>query len=128
GFALIGPHPENSRLMGEKVSAKQAMSKAGVPVVPGSEGALPEQGPEIVKIARKIGYPVIIKSAGGGGGRGMRVVHTEAALLNAVTMTRAEAQAAFASAAVYLEKYLEHPRHVEIQVLADAHKNVVYRG
>src|SRR3989449_10710627 len=124
GFVFIGPRPENIRLMGDKVSAKQAMTKAGVPTVPGSDGALPEDAKEIVRVARKIGYPVIIKAAGGGGGRGMRVVHTEAALLNAVTMTRAEAQAAFASAAVYLEKYLEHPRHVEIQVLADAHKNV----
>src|SRR5467141_1690652 len=128
GFVFIGPRPENIRLMGDKVSAKQAMAKAGVPTVPGSDGALPEDAKEIVRVARKVGYPVIIKAAGGGGGRGMRVVHTEAALLNAVTMTRAEAQAAFASAAVYLEKYLEHPRHIEIQVLADAHKNVVYLG
>ncbi len=128
GFVFIGPRPENIRLMGDKVSAKQAMTKAGVPTVPGSDGALPEDAKEIVRIARKVGYPVIIKAAGGGGGRGMRVVHTEAALLNAVAMTRAEAQAAFASAAVYLEKYLEHPRHIEIQVLADAHKNVVYLG
>jgi len=128
GFVFIGPRPENIRLMGDKVSAKQAMAKAGVPTVPGSDGALPEDAKEIVRVARKVGYPVIIKAAGGGGGRGMRVVHTEAALLNAVAMTRAEAQAAFASAAVYLEKYLEHPRHIEIQVLADAHKNVVYLG
>src|SRR5437867_2520604 len=128
GFVFIGPRPENIRLMGDKVSAKQAMTKAGVPTVPGSDGALPEDAKEIVRVARKIGYPVIIKAAGGGGGRGMRVVHTEAALLNAVTMTRARARAAVGSAAVYLEKYLEHPRHVEIQVLADAHKNVVYLG
>jgi acetyl-CoA carboxylase biotin carboxylase subunit len=128
GFVFIGPRPENIRLMGDKVSAKQAMSKAGVPTVPGSDGALPEDAKEIVRVARKVGYPVIIKAAGGGGGRGMRVVHTEAALLNAVAMTRAEAQAAFASAAVYLEKYLEQPRHIEIQVLADAHKNVVHLG
>ena len=106
--------------MGDKVSAKQAMIKAGVPCVPGSDGALPDDPKEIVRIARKIGYPVIIKAAGGGGGRGMRVVHTEAALLNAVNMTRAEAQAAFGNAVVYLEKFLEQPRHIEIQVLADS--------
>jgi acetyl-CoA carboxylase, biotin carboxylase subunit len=128
GFVFIGPRPENIRLMGDKVNAKQAMIKAGVPTVPGSDGALPEDAKEIVRVARKVGYPVIIKAAGGGGGRGMRVVHTEAALLNAVSMTRAEAQAAFANATVYLEKYLEHPRHIEIQVLADAHKNAVYLG
>ena len=126
GFVFIGPRPENIRLMGDKVSAKAAMSKAGVPTVPGSEGALPEDPKEIVRIARKVGYPVIIKAAGGGGGRGMRVVHTEAALLNAVNMTRAEAQAAFANPVVYLERYLEQPRHIEIQILADAHKNAVH--
>src|SRR5919205_593354 len=128
GFVFIGPRPENIRLMGDKVSAKQAMVKAGVPTVPGSEGALPDDAKEIVRIARKVGYPVIIKAAGGGGGRGMRVVHTEAALLNAVNMTRSEAQAAFANPMVYLEKYLERPRHIEIQVLADAHKNAIYLG
>ena len=128
GFVFIGPRPENIRLMGDKVSAKQAMTKAGVPTVPGSEGALPEDPKEVVRIARKVGYPVIIKAAGGGGGRGMRVVHTEAALLNAVSLTRAEAQAAFANPVVYLERYLEQPRHIEIQVLADAHKNAVYLG
>jgi acetyl-CoA carboxylase, biotin carboxylase subunit len=126
GFVFIGPRPENIRLMGDKVSAKAAMAKAGVPTVPGSEGALPDDPKEIVKIARKVGYPVIIKAAGGGGGRGMRVVHTEAALVNAVNMTRAEAQAAFANPTVYLERYLEEPRHIEIQVLADAHKNAVH--
>ena len=128
GFVFIGPRPENIRLMGDKVTAKQAMLKAGVPCVPGSEGALPEDPKEIVRIARKIGYPVIIKAAGGGGGRGMRVVHTEAALLNAVSMTRGEAQAAFSNPMVYLEKYLENPRHIEIQVLADSHKSAVYLG
>jgi acetyl-CoA carboxylase biotin carboxylase subunit len=128
GFVFIGPRPENIRLMGDKVSAKHAMIKAGVPVVPGSEGALPEQGPEIVKIARKVGYPVIIKASGGGGGRGMRVVHTEAALLNAVNLTRQEALAAFGNATVYMEKFLENPRHIEIQVLADEHKNAVFLG
>jgi acetyl-CoA carboxylase, biotin carboxylase subunit len=128
GFVFIGPRPENIRLMGDKVSAKQAMAKAGVPTVPGSEGALPDDPKETVRVARKIGYPVIIKAAGGGGGRGMRVVHTEAALLNAVNMTRTEAQAAFANPMVYLERYLEQPRHIEIQVLTDAHKNAVYLG
>jgi acetyl-CoA carboxylase biotin carboxylase subunit len=128
GFVFIGPRPENIRLMGDKVSAKQAMTKAGVPTVPGSEGALPEDPKEIVRIARKVGYPVIIKASGGGGGRGMRVVHTEAALLNAVNMTRNEAQSAFANPVVYLERYLENPRHIEIQVLADSHKNCVYLG
>jgi acetyl-CoA carboxylase biotin carboxylase subunit len=126
GFVFIGPRPENIRLMGDKVSAKQAMIKAGVPCVPGSEGALPEDPKEIVRIARKVGYPEIIKASGGGGGRGMRVVHTEAALLNAVNMTRTEAQAAFANPTVYLERYLEQPRHIEIQVLADEHKNAVH--
>ena len=128
GFVFIGPRPENIRLMGDKVSAKQAMTKAGVPTVPGTEGALTDDPKETVRIARKIGYPVIIKAAGGGGGRGMRVVHTEAALLNGVNMTRTEAQAAFANPVVYLERYLEQPRHIEIQVLADAHKNAVYLG
>ena len=128
GFVFIGPRPENIRLMGDKVSAKAAMVKAGIPTVPGSEGALPDDPKEIVRVARKIGYPVIIKAAGGGGGRGMRVVHTEAALLNAVNMTRSEAQAAFANPTVYLERYLEQPRHIEIQVLADAHKNALHLG
>ena len=128
GFVFVGPRPENIRLMGDKVSAKRAMTKAGVPTVPGSEGALPEDPKEIVRIARKVGYPVIIKAAGGGGGRGMRVVHTEAALLNAVNTTRNDAQAAFANPVVYLERYLEHPRHIEFQVLADAHKNAVHLG
>jgi acetyl-CoA carboxylase, biotin carboxylase subunit len=104
------------------------MIKAGVPTVPGSEGALPEDPKEVVKVARKIGYPVIIKAAGGGGGRGMRVVHTEAALVHAVATTRGEAQAAFGNAAVYMEKFLEKPRHVEIQVLADTQKNAVWLG
>src|SRR3954467_14224161 len=128
GFVFIGPRPENIRLMGDKGSAKQAMLKAGVPTVPGSDGALPEDTKEIVRIARKVGYPVIIKASGGGGGRGMRVVHTEAALLNAVNMTRAEAQAAFANPVIYLEKYLERPRHIEVQILADAHKNAIHLG
>ena len=128
GFVFIGPRPDTIRLMGDKVSAKNTMIKAGVPVVPGSEGALPEEPQEIVKIARKVGYPVIIKASGGGGGRGMRVVHTEAALINAVAMTRQEAKAAFGNPTVYMEKFLETPRHVEIQVLADEHRNAVYLG
>ena len=128
GFVFIGPRAESIRLMGDKVSAKQAMVKAGVPTVPGSAGALPDDPKEIVKIAREIRYPVIIKAAGGGGGRGMRVVHTEAALINAVNMTRSEAQAAFANPTVYMEKFLENPRHIEIQVLADQHRNAVWLG
>jgi acetyl-CoA carboxylase biotin carboxylase subunit len=128
GFVFIGPRPENIRLMGDKVSAKQAMNKAGVPCVPGSEGALAEDSAEIVKMARAIRYPVIIKAAGGGGGRGMRVVHTEAALLPAVNLTRGEALAAFGNPTVYMEKFLEHPRHIEIQVLADEHRNAVWLG
>jgi acetyl-CoA carboxylase biotin carboxylase subunit len=126
GFVFIGPRPDTIRLMGDKVSAKAAMLKAGVPCVPGSEGALPEDPKEIVRIARAIGYPVIIKAAGGGGGRGMRVVHTEAALIPAVTLTRSEAQAAFGNPMLYMEKFLTTPRHIEIQVLADEHKNAVY--
>jgi acetyl-CoA carboxylase biotin carboxylase subunit len=128
GFAFIGPRPETIRLMGDKVSAKRAMIKAGVPCVPGSDGALPDNPKEIIAIAKKVGYPVIIKAAGGGGGRGMRVVHTEAALVNAVNMTREEAGRAFGNPEVYMEKFLEKPRHVEIQVLADTHGNAVWLG
>ncbi len=128
GFVFIGPRPETIRLMGDKVSAKQAMIAAGIPVVPGSEGALPEDPKEVIEIAKRVGYPVIIKASGGGGGRGMRVVHTEAALPNAVAMTRSEAGAAFNNPEVYLEKYLENPRHIEIQVLADGGRNAVWLG
>ncbi|MBR7799352.1 acetyl-CoA carboxylase biotin carboxylase subunit [Undibacterium fentianense] len=128
GFVFIGPRAESIRLMGDKVSAKHAMIEAGVPCVPGSEGALPDDPKVIVQTARKVGYPVIIKAAGGGGGRGMRVVHTEAALLNAVTMTKTEAGAAFGNPEVYMEKFLENPRHVEIQILADQHGNAVWLG
>ncbi|QYF91606.1 acetyl-CoA carboxylase biotin carboxylase subunit [Massilia sp. PAMC28688] len=128
GFVFIGPRSESIRLMGDKVSAKQAMIRAGVPCVPGSEGALPDEPKEIIQTARRVGYPVIIKAAGGGGGRGMRVVHTEAALLNAVAMTKTEAGTAFGNPEVYMEKYLENPRHVEIQILADEHKNAVWLG
>ena len=128
GFVFIGPTSESIRTMGDKVSAKRAMIKAGVPCVPGSEGALPEDPKEIIKIARSVGYPVIIKAAGGGGGRGMRIVHTEAALLAAVQTTRTEAGAAFGNPSVYMEKFLENPRHIEIQVLADTHRNAVWLG
>jgi len=128
GFQFIGPTPESIRIMGDKVSAKQAMIRAGVPCVPGSDGELPDDPVQIRRIARAVGYPVIIKAAGGGGGRGMRVVHTEAALVNAVQMTKAEAGAAFGNPAVYMEKFLQNPRHIEIQILADKHRNAVYLG
>jgi acetyl-CoA carboxylase biotin carboxylase subunit len=128
GFVFIGPRAETIRLMGDKVSAKNAMKKAGVPCVPGSDGALSDDPIEIIKTAKQVGYPVIIKAAGGGGGRGMRVVHTEAALIASVNMTKAEAQAAFGNPVVYMEKYLEKPRHIEIQVLADQHGNAVFLG
>jgi acetyl-CoA carboxylase biotin carboxylase subunit len=128
GFVFIGPRPETIRLMGDKVSAKDAMKAAGVPCVPGSDGALPDNPKLILQIAKAIGYPVIIKAAGGGGGRGMRVVHTEAALLNAVTLTKSEAQSFFGNPEVYMEKYLENPRHVEIQVLADSYRNAIHLG
>ena len=128
GFQFIGPTPESIRIMGDKVSAKQAMIKAGVPCVPGSDGELPDDPAAIKRIAKAVGYPVIIKAAGGGGGRGMRVVHTEAALLHAVQTTKAEAAAAFNNPAVYMEKFLQNPRHIEIQVLADKHRNAVYLG
>ncbi|HXZ48993.1 MAG TPA: acetyl-CoA carboxylase biotin carboxylase subunit [Usitatibacter sp.] len=128
GFVFIGPRAESIRTMGDKISAKAAMKKVGIPCVPGSDGPLPEDPKEIRRLASSVGYPVIIKAAGGGGGRGMRVVHTEAALINAVNMTRTEAQNAFNNSTVYLEKYLENPRHVEIQVLADEHKQAIYLG
>ena len=128
GFVFIGPRADTIRLMGDKVSAKNAMKKAGVPVVPGIDAALPDDPKEVVRMARQIGYPVIVKAAGGGGGRGMRVVHTEAALVNAVNTTRAEAQAAFSNGAVYMEKFLEKPRHIEVQVIADRYKNALYLG
>ena len=128
GFTFIGPTADAIRIMGDKVSAKKAMIKAGVPCVPGSDGELPEDPAELKRIAKKIGYPVIIKAAGGGGGRGMRVVHAEAALLNAVAMTRAEASTAFGNPAVYMEKFLQNPRHIEIQIIADNYKNAVFLG
>lgn len=128
GFIFIGPRPETIRLMGDKVSAKNAMRQAGVPCVPGSEGALPESMDEVKRIVKEIGYPVIIKAAGGGGGRGMRVVYTEAALPNAVITTRNEAQTAFGNPMVYAERYLENPRHIEFQILADEYGNAVHLG
>jgi acetyl-CoA carboxylase biotin carboxylase subunit len=128
GFRFIGPTADVIRKMGDKVAAKQAMIAAGVPCVPGSEGALSDDSKEIIRCARAIGYPVIIKASGGGGGRGMRVVHTEAALINAVNTTRAEAAAAFNNPEVYMEKFLENPRHIEIQILADHYGNVVHLG
>lgn len=128
GFVFIGPRPDTIRMMGDKVSAKNAMKKAGVPCVPGSNGALPESPEEIRAAIRTIGYPVIIKAAAGGGGRGMRVVHTEAALSNAVIITRNEAQAAFGNPTVYAEKFLENPRHIEFQILVDEHRNAIHLG
>ncbi len=126
GFTFIGPRADTIRLMGDKVSAIEAMKKAGVPTVPGSDGPLPDDNETIYKIARRIGYPVIIKAAAGGGGRGMRVVHTEAHLSNAVQVTKSEAKAAFGDATVYMEKFLEKPRHVEVQVLADGQGNAIH--
>ena len=128
GFAFIGPTADSIRIMGDKVAAKQAMIKSGVPTVPGSPEALGDDPKEIIRMARDIKYPVIIKAAGGGGGRGMRVVHSEAALLNAVAMTKTEAGAAFGNPQVYMEKFLTNPRHVEIQILADTHGNAIYLG
>lgn len=128
GFVFIGPRPESIVMMGDKVSAKQAMIEAGVPVVPGSEGALGDDPQEILETARRVGLPVIIKAAGGGGGRGMRVVNNESELVNAVQMTRAEAKVAFGNPEVYMEKYLEKPRHIEIQILADGEGQAVWLG
>ena len=128
GFVFIGPKAETIRMMGDKVSAIRAMKKAGVPCVPGSDGPLGEDPDANIKMARHIGYPVIIKASGGGGGRGMRVVHAEAALLNAITLTQQEALAAFGNPQVYMEKFLEKPRHIEFQVIADNYGNVVHLG
>jgi len=128
GFTFIGPRADVIRMMGDKVSAINVMKKAGVPCVPGSGGPLGDVPEENFKIAREIGYPVIIKASGGGGGRGMRVVHSEAALLNAIAVTKGEALAAFNNDQVYMEKFLERPRHIEFQVLADHHGNVIHLG
>ena len=128
GFVFIGPKAETIRLMGDKVEAIRAMKDAGVPCVPGSGGPLGDDVDENLRIGREIGYPVIVKAAGGGGGRGMRVVHTEAALANAIATTKQEAKAAFGNDMVYMEKFLENPRHVEIQVLADGQGNAIHLG
>ena len=128
GFAFVGPRAETIRLMGDKVSAKDAMIKAGVPVVPGSDGPLPEDEAEALRIAREVGYPVIIKAAGGGGGRGMRVVYQEEDLIKSAKLTRTEAGAAFGNPMVYLEKFLGNPRHVEVQVLSDGQGNAIHLG
>ncbi len=128
GFIFIGPRPETIRLMGDKISAIEAMKAAGVPTVPGSDGPLDDDRERTLALAREIGYPVIIKAAGGGGGRGMRVVHSEPALLNAIALTREEARTAFGNDTVYMEKFLGNPRHVEFQVLADEHGNAIHLG
>ena len=128
GFVFIGPRPETIRLMGDKITAIEAMKSAGVPTVPGSDGPLDDNDERTIKLAREIGYPVIVKAAGGGGGRGMRVVRAEAALLSAISLTKAEAGAAFGNETVYMEKYLENPRHVEFQVRADEHRHAIHLG
>lgn len=128
GLVFIGPTADNIRQMGDKVAAKQTMLAAGVPCVPGSDGALPDDNDEILRIAKEVGYPVIIKAAGGGGGRGMRVVYDSSELVNAVAMTKKEAENAFGNPVVYMERYLQQPRHIEIQVLADQYKNAIYLG
>ena len=128
GFEFIGPKAETIRLMGDKVSAIRSMRSAGVPCVPGSDGPLGDDTETNAQLARKIGYPIIIKASGGGGGRGMRVVHSEAALFNAISITKGEAAAAFGNDQVYMEKFLEHPRHIEFQVLADKRGNAVHLG
>lgn len=128
GFIFIGPKPETIRIMGDKVAAITAMKKAGIPCLPGSDGPLSDDPEANHKIARKIGYPIIIKAAGGGGGRGMRVVHGEASLNSAIALTKGEAASAFGNDTVYMEKFLENPRHIEFQVLADSHGNVVHLG
>ena len=128
GIQFIGPTAENISTMGDKVAAKAQMVAAGVPCVPGSEGALPTDSDAVIQIANDVGYPVIIKAASGGGGRGMRVVERQADLLSAISLTQTEAKANFGSAVVYLEKYLQHPRHIEIQVLSDTHGHAIYLG
>jgi acetyl-CoA carboxylase biotin carboxylase subunit len=128
GFTFIGPKADSIRLMGDKVSAIQAMKAAGVPCVPGSDGPVSEDADENMRLARAIGYPIIIKASGGGGGKGMRVVHTEASLIAAIALTQSEARAAFGNDMVYMEKFLEKPRHVEFQVLADTHGNAIHLG
>ncbi len=128
GFVFIGPRPETIRIMGDKVSAIHAMKAAGIPCVPGSDGALDDDDETNLSLAASIGYPVMIKAAGGGGGRGMRVVHKESDLLGAISVTRNEARNAFGNATVYMEKFLGNPRHIEVQVLADCHGNAIHLG
>ncbi|BBM00840.1 acetyl-CoA carboxylase biotin carboxylase subunit [Microbulbifer sp. GL-2] len=128
GFTFIGPGPDVIRLMGDKVSAIAAMKKAGVPTVPGSDGPLPDNGERCLEIAEKIGYPIIIKAAAGGGGRGMRVVESAENLINAIAVTKSEAQAAFGDGTVYMEKFLQNPRHVEIQIMSDGQGNAIHLG
>jgi len=128
GFIFIGPRPETIRTMGDKVAAIRAMKEAGVPCVPGSDGPLGDDDAANIKLARQIGYPIIIKAAGGGGGRGMRVVHAEAALIGAISLTKTEAQNAFNNDVVYMEKFLEAPRHIEFQVLGDGEGNAIHLG
>jgi len=128
GFVFIGPRSDTIRLMGDKITAIEAMRSTGVPTVPGSDGALDENDERTLMLAREIGYPVIVKAAGGGGGRGMRVVRSEASLLSAISLTQAEAGAAFGNETVYMEKFLENPRHIEFQVLADTHGNAIHLG
>ena len=126
GFIFIGPRADTIRLMGDKISAKEAMVTAGVPCVPGSDGAVPDDADECLIMAERIGYPVIIKATGGGGGRGMRVVNKAEDLIDSIAMTRAEAKTAFGNDVVYMEKFLQHPRHIEFQVLADAYGNAIH--
>ncbi|BFM10251.1 acetyl-CoA carboxylase biotin carboxylase subunit [Simiduia litorea] len=128
GFVFIGPDPDVIRLMGDKVSAIAAMKRAGVPTVPGSDGELPDDREQCLAIAKRIGYPIIIKAAAGGGGRGMRVVHTEAALINSIQVTKSEAKGAFGDDTVYMEKFLTNPRHVEVQVMSDGQGNAIHLG
>jgi acetyl-CoA carboxylase biotin carboxylase subunit len=128
GFIFIGPRPETIRMMGDKITAIEAMKAAGVPCVPGSDGPLDEDEAKSMRLAREIGYPVIIKAAGGGGGRGMRVVHSDGSLLNSIALTRTEAKTAFGNDTVYMEKFLENPRHIEFQVLSDTHGNAIHLG
>jgi acetyl-CoA carboxylase biotin carboxylase subunit len=128
GFIFIGPPASAIRLMGDKVSAIRAMKAAGVPCVPGSDGAVSEDPDENLRLARDIGYPIIIKASGGGGGRGMRVVHSEPSLIGAITVTQSEARSAFGNETVYMEKFLERPRHIEFQVLADGRGNAIHLG
>ena len=128
GFVFIGPKPETIRMMGDKISAKKAMQAAGIPCVPGNGDPLGDDDETNLKMAREIGFPVIIKAAGGGGGRGMRTVHTEAALISSINLTKGEAGTAFGNSTVYMEKFLEDPRHIEFQVLADSHGNAIHLG